>query len=132
MTAALEQGVRPPPIDATAPAPAPCGLGMGLRQDSVVFTANATTMEELVTYLETVLQRPIEDRTGINGRFRLMLTIGRDQFPLFPPFAVDPGQVPSGPSLASALADDLNIAVKSETAPVPVVVIEHVERPTPN
>ncbi len=39
---------------------------------------------------------------------------------------------PSGPSLLTALQEQLGLTVQSTTAPVDTIVIEHIEKPTEN
>jgi uncharacterized protein (TIGR03435 family) len=39
---------------------------------------------------------------------------------------------PSGPSLLTALQDQLGLTVKSATAPVDIIVIQHIENPAEN
>ena len=42
------------------------------------------------------------------------------------------GSEPSGPSLFSALQDQLGLEVKSTMAPVDTIVIQHIENPVKN
>jgi uncharacterized protein (TIGR03435 family) len=76
------------------------------------------------------VERPIVDRTGITGLidFALVFT---------PPQAVaisDPANAdPSAPPpFQTALKEELGLKLESATGPVDVLVIDHVEEPTPN
>lgn len=75
------------------------------------------SLAALVNYLaHTVVRTVIEDRTGLNGVFALTLEWSPDQ--------------PS--SIFTALEQQLGLTLTPERGPVDVVVIDHVERPTPN
>jgi uncharacterized protein (TIGR03435 family) len=78
--------------------------------------------------------RPVLDRTGLTGRWDVKLDY-------VPAFVVGPNadQAPvpnaspdSGPYMFLALRDQLGLKLESSKAPVDVVVIDHVERPTPD
>ena len=50
-----------------------------------------------------------------------------------PPGAPPPPSIdPNGPSLFTAVQEQLGLKLESERAPVEVLVIDHVERPTPD
>jgi uncharacterized protein (TIGR03435 family) len=77
----------------------------------------------------TGVDRPVLDRTGLTGNF---------DFSLEWSLAPDSAQLPvaqlgdTGPSFLEALRDQLGFKLKSTTGPVDVLVIDHVERPSPN
>ncbi len=78
--------------------------------------------------------RPVLDRTGLTGRWDAKL----DYVPAFMigPNA-DAAPVPnpsadSGPNIFSALRDQLGLKLQPMKAAVDVIVIDHVERPTPD
>jgi uncharacterized protein (TIGR03435 family) len=71
------------------------------------------------------IDRPIDDRTGLNEKFDLTLEFA----PLWPGFDVLTG--PSAPpSLATALREQLGVKLEPRTGLVDVLVIDHVEKPT--
>ena len=74
------------------------------------------------------------DRTGLTGNFDIDLTWTPDRLPQGtpPPGAPPlPSIDPNGPSLFTAVQEQLGLKLESERAPVEVLVIDHVERPTP-
>ena len=78
--------------------------------------------------LRTMLQRPIVDRTGITGRFDIDL--------IYTPDVQQPAQptlvTPDAPVLSTAIQEQLGLKLESSRAPVDVVVIDRVERPSEN
>lgn len=66
------------------------------------------------------VQRPVRNRTGLGGEFDLELE--------YAPFS-SPGDPPAGPGLATAMRDQLGLALRPTTGPVEVFVIDAVERP---
>jgi uncharacterized protein (TIGR03435 family) len=87
----------------------------------------------LASALENQLRRPVVNRTGLTGTFDFKLQ--------WPP-AVDLSPTPnaeapdaaeaSGPSIFTALEEQLGPRLESTRAEVDVLVIDHVERPSEN
>jgi uncharacterized protein (TIGR03435 family) len=108
----------------------PCGLQ---RQSASTLHGSATTMARLADFLSSHAGRPVQDRTGLTGNFDFTLAWSPQARPLAAP---DPARPPfvetSGPTLFDALEQQLGLKLMSTTAPVEVVVIDHIERPTPD
>jgi uncharacterized protein (TIGR03435 family) len=75
----------------------------------------------LVEYLEFNGSQPIVDRTGLTGNFDIELTY-------WPEGSIDA----VGPLMAEALRDQLGLRLIPQRAPVDVLVIDRVQRPTGN
>lgn len=73
-----------------------------------------------------VLNRPVVDQTGLTGRFDLRLMWTPDG----PATATESADAP--PDLFTAIQEQLGLKLASTKAPVDVLVIDHVERPSPN
>jgi uncharacterized protein (TIGR03435 family) len=75
--------------------------------------------------------RTVLDRTGFTGNFNLSLEFAPDEA-----IANGIGPAPSanlsGPSIFSALQEQLGLRLESAKGPVEVIVIDHVERPSGN
>ena len=81
-------------------------------------------------------QREVRDHTGLTGVFDIDLTFTPDQPFRLPPNAPDDltravhSIDPNGPSLASALQEQLGLRLEIRKETVDVIVIDHVEKPT--
>jgi uncharacterized protein (TIGR03435 family) len=74
--------------------------------------------------------RLVVDKTGLSGRFAFNLTWTPEQMPTASPPPGIPPIDPNGPSLFTALQEQLGLKLESAKGPVEVLVIDSVERPT--
>jgi uncharacterized protein (TIGR03435 family) len=125
----------PGPSVGRGAAPAPgerpaCGARMGLGEVS----AGSQPISQLVTMLSQWVQRNVIDRTGLQGFFDFDLKWTPDQLPQGPPppGVPIPSVDPDGPSIFTALQEQLGLKLESARGPVETLVIDHVERPTPD
>ena len=89
-------------------------------------------MPAFATTLSGFVGRPVVDRTGLNGGFDFNLTWTPEQTPQGPrPLgAPEPPPVdPNGPSLFTALREQLGLKLESTKGPVDVLVIDRAEKP---
>jgi uncharacterized protein (TIGR03435 family) len=83
------------------------------------------------------LERTVIDRTGIDGTFEMQLTWTPDQMPRGSAGG-DPTKNkgakidPNGPSIFTALREQLGLRLQSTKGSVDVLVIDRAERPTDN
>jgi uncharacterized protein (TIGR03435 family) len=91
----------------------------------------SVTMERIAAFLTnpyTGLDRPIIDRTGLTGTFDFSLEWSlRD-----PKQPIDSQREDTGPTILQALEEQLGLTLKSTTATASVLVIDHIEQPSPN
>lgn len=82
--------------------------------------------------LGVILGRPVIDRTGIQGRFDFDFEFAIDQST--PGFVSDAAAANStgGPSVFTAVQDQLGLKLESTKGPGEFLVIDHVERPSEN
>jgi uncharacterized protein (TIGR03435 family) len=66
--------------------------------------------------------RKIVDQTGLKGKYDLTLRWA----------SVDDPRESDGPSLFTAIQEQLGLKLESTKAPVNVLVIDHIERPSEN
>ena len=110
------------------------GLG-GFSMGPVgVLHAGSATMADFTHVLGDVLDRPVVDKTGLNGRwdFTLKWTPDETQFegmPVARPAADDASPLPP---LFTAIQEQLGLKLEGQKADVSVIVVDHVEHPTPN
>jgi uncharacterized protein (TIGR03435 family) len=134
---------RPPysPAKAGASFPVVCGGILPMTPTSVGNVkrgARDVTMELVASNLGTMgnLDRPVLDRTGLNGTFDFAL----EWAPELPavlsassrPDLVDPRPDVLGPSFVEALRDQLGLKLESAKGEVRVLLIDHIEHPSAN
>jgi uncharacterized protein (TIGR03435 family) len=116
-----------PPIPCGSVGPVPASMAGRGR-----IVANGVTMTRLANFLKnplTGVDRPVVDRTSLTGAFDLSV-----EWSLAP----DPAQPSNsqvedaGPTFLEALREQLGLTLKSTKGLVDVLVIDHVERPTPD
>jgi uncharacterized protein (TIGR03435 family) len=86
-------------------------------------TAGDVPIADVVTMLENFFDRPVIDRTGLTQRFDIEL-----QFSADPLRATGDG----GPSIRTAITEQLGLQVQEDRAAIDVLVIDHIERPSEN
>ena len=81
-----------------------------------------------------LIKRPVLDRTALPGVFDFQIEFApafaqgsSDDVPPIPS-----GQTDSRPSLFTALQEQLGLKLESTKAPVDILVIDHIEKPTPD
>jgi uncharacterized protein (TIGR03435 family) len=106
--------------------------GLVSTEGEGLWDVNAS-MSELVSYLARLTGRPVLDRTGLKLQFMFDLQYERvpDNLGGFQGFFRPLGSA-SLSSLRRALGEQLGLELESGTAPVEVLVIERIERPTDN
>jgi uncharacterized protein (TIGR03435 family) len=77
------------------------------------------------------LARPVVDRTGLSGRFDFALEWSPETNSL-PAAAGEPTPDTQGPSFQEALREQLGLKLESARAPLQILVIDQVERPSEN
>ena len=100
----------------------------GIRAAGGVITGRSVTAAQLAGNLSgyPTIDRFVTDRTGLTGRYDFRL----EYSPAFLQPA-DPA-ANAGPSLFTALTEQLGLTLEPETIQAPVLVIDHIERPTPD
>lgn len=123
--AARAGGPGPMPEPGKPPQLPPCGaIGFGPGQ----LYARGVPMEWLAATLTSVpvitgIDRPVIDRTGIQGNYGFTLKFAN-------PNAVNPD--PERPDLVTALHEQLGLKLDATRAPLDVMVIDSVARPSEN
>ena len=93
-------------------------------------TAGTRTIAQLSTSLQALTGRPVVDRTGLTGTFDfdVQWTSGT----IAPPVGANATAPDDGPSIFTALQEQLGLRLESTRGPFDVVVIDSVKRPTPD
>jgi uncharacterized protein (TIGR03435 family) len=127
--AALARKETPQPL----PPPGPDGRGActGQSRPGRLFSSGFS-LDWLADSLAPSVNRVVLDKTGLTGGFDFELEWTPEQMPPARADRPEPVVDPTGPSIFTALREQLGLKLESSRAPVDVVVIDSAERPTPN
>jgi uncharacterized protein (TIGR03435 family) len=127
LMAALRTGTISPP-----PAAQRCGFRGRLGQ----LESSGMPLSELAMALAPRVGRPVVDQTGLAGTWDVTLTYAAETAQTaagaLAPDAPAPASNSDAPSLATALQEQLGLRLVATTAPVDVLVVDRVARPTPD
>jgi len=116
------------------------GMGM-MRFGGGQLTGQGVPMENLVHMLSQQLGRDVLDQTGLKGKYDFTLQWTPDQSQgamMQGPGGGTPGPDsppppdPNGPSIFTAIQEQLGLKLESTKGPVEILVIDHVEKPSEN
>ena len=102
----------------------PMGTPAGTPKD---FKAPGWSMENLVDFLRIAVDRPVVNRTGLDGLYRINLN-----FSISNP---NPNYEPppdAGPDAKTALEEQMGLTLESAKAPVETLIIDRLEKPDAN
>jgi bla regulator protein blaR1 len=124
----------PPPPGTQRPANMPQAGRMVLRPGEMIACAISTS--DLARDLQFELGRPVLDRTGLTGKYNFDLKWTPDVTPGAmpgPPTAAEMAPPDtSGPSIFTAIQEQLGLKLESTKAPVETLEIVHIEKPSEN
>ncbi len=86
-----------------------------------------TTIGDFASALSYLLRQPVVNQTNMEGRYNVVLTYTPERGPDLPPDAND------GPSIFTALEEQLGLKLEPRKVPVDIFVVDHCEKmPTEN
>jgi len=110
-----------------------------MRMGRSEIRAESVEIQMLTSALANVVGRPVLDKTGLIGKFNFQLEWTPDPAQSFGPFGPPPPGVnapppsdPNGPSIFTAVQEQLGLRLESEKAPAEMIVIDRVEKPSEN
>ncbi len=113
----------------SAPARGPlCAIGIARG----AATGGSVTMAMLANALRGNLGRPVADNTGLRGAFDVELHWTPDGGGPVPADPADPAAIAEWPALITAIQDQLGLKLEEGRRPTQVLVIDHIEMPTPD
>jgi len=99
-------------------------------------SAIAQNLDIFADVLSHQLGHPVLNKTGLKGDYDFSLkwtpNEGRGQMPGGPPGDAAPPPDASGPSIFTALQEQLGLKLESQKGPVDTIAIDHVEKPSKN
>ena len=97
-------------------------LGGGSVRDGQIDYRDAD-LDTLAYSLSGEVDRIVLDETGLKGKYDLTLKWTPDE---------ERGAADAGPSIFTAVQEQLGLKLESTTGPVDTIVVDHIERPSPN
>ncbi|MBZ5604970.1 MAG: TIGR03435 family protein [Acidobacteriia bacterium] len=128
----LEESKQQAPADGDRP------RGQTIRMGRGQVSGELMQMSMLVNQLSTILGRNVVDKTGLTGRYDIKMSwtpedgeggLFRGPRPDGPP---PPASGDSGPSLFTAIQEQLGLRLDSQKGPVDLIVVDHVDKPSEN
>jgi uncharacterized protein (TIGR03435 family) len=124
------RGPMPPPGPPQPGEQIPCGMRVGPGN----LVMGGSPLSQFANSLGMFTGRIVLDRTGLTGNYDVSLTWTPDQMPQRPPGAPDPlingvAVDPNGPSLFTALQEQLGLKLDSQRGSVEMLVIDRAEKP---
>jgi len=119
------------------PGPLP-GFGFGPGTGGLTLRAMNAGLTDFAGFLQVlVLDRPVVDQTGLTGKYDFLCTFTPDEsqfngHPPLPPQQQQTDAANAAPSLYDAFQQQLGLKLSAEKAPVDVIVIDHVDKPSEN
>jgi uncharacterized protein (TIGR03435 family) len=104
------------------------GVGMGPG----MIDSKGMDLAGLAGMLSGALDRPVVDKTGLAGPYSFTLKWAPDPGQAPPPGGSGSATEDSGPSLFTALEEQLGLKLESAKGPVESLVIDQIERPSAN
>jgi uncharacterized protein (TIGR03435 family) len=86
------------------------------------WNASGITIQQVVSALADITNRPVVDKTGLSGLFNVHME--------YPEDGLSPDS--AGPSIFTAIQSELGLRLESTKGPATVLVIDHVEKPSAN
>jgi len=113
-----------------------CGdvlLGVRGKQGLLQARHAGVTLSSFAESLAGVLEKPVIDATNLDGRFDIEITYkDRSTLEYVSPSARAAAEEAPGQTIRDALKDQLGLTVTSSRQPIEFLVIDSVERPTPD
>jgi len=122
----------PPPPEPGKPPALRCG---GMRMSPREIYGASVPVAQLVPTLARFLGRTVVDKTGLTGKYDITLHWTPDDMQLaqLPPDAPRPAvSDANGPSIFTAIQEQLGLKLESQKGPVEMIVIDRAEKPSEN
>jgi len=112
-------------------------MGHGIRFGRGEMEANDIEMGMAVDVLSQMLGRPVVDKTGLAGKYDFSLKWAPDEhegqmFKGAGDAPAPPSAEPAGPSIFTAVQEQLGLKLEAQKSPMMVLVIDHIEKPSAN
>jgi uncharacterized protein (TIGR03435 family) len=122
----LKHGAPPPPRPEGKTGPWPAPIESDRDPRGIVMVGHGASMRNLVENLLFHTHKNVIDQTGVAGTYNFTLQFHGTLSDMAP------GDGSNWPPLETALREQLGLQLKDTKAPLQVVVVDHIEMPSPN
>ena len=105
---------------------------IGNEGTSMQLTGQGIPLTSLVAMLSRQLHRTVLDKTGLAGNYDIKLKWTPEDTSASAGSGVTDSQTDAGPSIFSALQEQLGLRLQSTKGPVDTLIIDHAEKPSEN
>jgi uncharacterized protein (TIGR03435 family) len=106
-----------------------CTMASAVDANGGILRGGGRTMDDLARNLTGQVRRTVIDRTGMSGTYDFILRWTPENFQSVAPEA---GPSRDGTSILTALQEQLGLKLEEERVPTEFLIIDRVERPTPD
>jgi uncharacterized protein (TIGR03435 family) len=111
--------------------------GMSVSEKEFTMTGHGASMTSIARWISLDLGSTVIDKTGLTGNYDYTLSFAPDESmkaAVLPPGSSGGAPPPEaeGPSIFTALQEQLGLKLVAQKEPVDVIVIDHMEQPTAN
>jgi uncharacterized protein (TIGR03435 family) len=110
----------------------PDGSPQSMMTNRSVFKATRASLDQIAENLAGVTGRPVRNETGLTGFYDLKVEWTPDAAPAAPGAPDKPVETATGPTLFTALQEQLGLKLEAKKGPVEIVVVDRAERPSEN
>jgi uncharacterized protein (TIGR03435 family) len=135
---ARKKGTAPPPtpLQSTGlPTEPTCGMTMGISRANGGSTRlfGGTEIKSLLSAISSELAAPVVDKTGLTGLYDITIEFTSERQTAGRPGGLDPNSNDTPPPpISIAVEKQLGLKLEKQMAPLPFVVIDGAEHPTPD
>jgi uncharacterized protein (TIGR03435 family) len=102
-----------------------CRSGGAMKSGVLAIDAQAMTLDDFAKIHLTLAGRPVIDKTGIPGQFDFHLEFAPDE-------STPPGEPPAGPTIFTAVEEQLGLKLEPTRGPGEFLVIDSISKPSQN
>jgi len=106
-----------------------CGLISTVDDNGGALRGGGRTMGDLAANLTGRMNQPVRDRTGLTGSYDFVLRWTPENFSNA---ATNAGPSRDGTPIVTALQEQLGLKLEAQRAPVEFLIIDRIERPSPD
>ncbi len=130
-------GPPPPPPPPQGRAPGQGRTTVGLGDGGMTMFGRGSSMEQIAATISRAIGSTVIDKTGLTGKYDYTLQFAPDEnmragLPPPPGGSGAPPPEAQGPSIFSAVQEQLGLKLEAQKEPADVIVIDHMEEPAAN